>query len=98
MESVSVKVLNPFALKESLLVALEVAWPDMDREAVSAVRGFLSHVPSSVRPAEIAVGQSEREGLLACSAYFQRSRTWHWMREDLVQALYDLFVELKRKG
>lgn len=95
MERLSVRIRNPFALKESLQVALEVAWPDMAPDRVATLRRFLRGVPSVVQPTALAIEPGTREGILCCAAYFRQSRAWYWLREDLCQAIMDLERELK---
>lgn len=95
MEGLSIRVRNPFTLRESLLVALEVAWPDLPPDRVTCLRAFIAGIPALIHPTEVVVDAAQREGLLACTAYFRPSRTSHWFREDLGQALVDLERDLK---
>ncbi len=95
MESLSVRVRNPFALKESLQVALEVAWPDLPPDRVCHVRAFLGQVPTLIHPVTLQVGRLERLALLACSRYFLQSRTAYWLREDFITAIRELERELQ---
>lgn len=97
MESLSVRVRNPFALRESLQIALEVSWPDLDPDRVGSLRTFVSVIPALIQPTALEVAPGVREGLLSAVAYFRRSRTYHWLREDLCQALRDLEQGLKQE-
>lgn len=94
MESLSVRVKNPFALRESLQVALEVSWADLPAEQVSDLKRFIGAVPAHVEATAVSVSPAERIGLKACAAYFRQSRTWYWLREDLSEALAELEREL----
>lgn len=92
----TVPVRNPFALRECLEVALEVTWPDVGREQAECLRCLVGAIPCKVAAAELPVGPSERDALLACAAHFRRSRTWYWLRPDLCEALTDLEHQLQR--
>lgn len=89
------RVQNPFALRESLQVALEVAWSDMPADELFGLRRFTREIPSCVSPTALKVGTMDRDGLLTCTAHFRQSRTWFWLREDLCEALCELERELR---
>lgn len=89
------RVQNPFALRESLQVALEVAWPDMPPDEVYGLRSFTCEIPARVSPIALQVGTADRDGLLTCTGHFRQSRTWFWLREDLCDALCELERELR---
>ena len=91
-----VPVRNPFALRESLEVALEVTWPDVGETQVSCLRALVRVIPAGVGAACLPVGACESEALLACVAHFRRSRTYYWLRSDLSDALADLEHQLRR--
>lgn len=95
LESLSVRVRNPFALRESLQIALEVAWPDLPPGAVCVIKSFLEKIPTRIQPIALPIDGGARQTILACSAHFRQSRTAHWLREDFVQALRDLERELQ---
>ncbi|MDB4898077.1 MAG: hypothetical protein JWN15_4339 [Firmicutes bacterium] len=97
MESLSIRIRNPFALREALQVALEVAWPDLPPEEVACLRQFTKLVPAQVGPAAIAVAADVQRSLHACSGHLRQSRTWYWMREDLCQAFNELEKDLSGK-
>lgn len=95
MEGLSVRVRNPFALRESLQIALEVAWPDLPPEGVTSLRTFLGRLPTRIQPVAVPVASEDRQALLACAAHFRQSRTSHWLREDFGHAMAELERELQ---
>lgn len=97
MESLSIRIRNPFALREALQVALEVAWPDLPPEQVTCLKQFARHVPAQVGPAAVAVDAAVQRSLLSCSGHVRQSRTWYWMREDLCQAFNEFEKDLSAK-
>jgi TPP-dependent trihydroxycyclohexane-1,2-dione (THcHDO) dehydratase len=96
MESLSVRVRNPFALREALQVALEVTWPDLPSEQVASLRSFTRVIPAQVGPAALSVGGDVQVGVLSCAGHFRQSRTWYWLREDLCQAFTELEKDLAK--
>lgn len=91
-----VPVRNPFALRECLEVALEVTWPDVGQDQLACLRTLVRAIPAKIGAAHLCVGPGEREALLACVAFFRRSRTFYWLRSDLSDALSDLECQLQR--
>src|SRR5690606_21929410 len=55
MSTLSVRVRNPFVLKGSLEVVLEVARMDLANAEIEQIRGLLVAIPNSVRPAELEI-------------------------------------------
>lgn len=87
MNRCSISVQNPFALRESLQIVLEVVWPDLPPKAVPRLRSFVHRLPISILPADIPIAEEEIEGLLLCSSLFRQSRTARWLPGDLVQVM-----------
>ena len=96
MSTLTVKVANPFVLKGSLEVALEVARMDLAIAEIEAVRDLLATVPNSVRPAELAMDLPQARAVLLAIRYFAHSRTRFWLREEMVGALRELEAGLMR--
>lgn len=96
MNETEVHVQNPFALRESLQIVLEVVWTDLPPRWVPRLRSFVHLLPDSTLPQPIAVGEEEREGLSRCLVLFHQSRTSHWLRNDLSRAVADLEVALAK--
>jgi len=96
MSTMTVRVANPFLLRGSLEVALEVARMDLAIAEVEAVRGFLTTLPHSVRPADLSIAAHEARAVLLAIRYFAHSRTRYWLREEMVAALRDLERALLR--
>lgn len=90
MENLTVSVRNPYALREALTVALEVAWPDLAPEVPPGIRTCIAYIPAVIIPQEMHMDTGHRDAFLACISYFRRSRTYHWLREDFCDALRDL--------
>ena len=97
MSTLSVRVRNPFVLRGSLEVVLEVARMDLANAEIEEIRASLAAIPNSVRPTEL---QIPLPGGAAphCwrSATSNQSRTRHWLREEMVSALLDLERALER--
>jgi len=96
MSTLSVRVRNPFVLKGSLEVVLEVARMDLANAEIEEIRGLLVSIPNSVRPAELEISLSGARAALLAVRYFGQSRTRHWLREEMVSALNDLERALER--
>lgn len=96
MSTLSVRVRNPFVLKGSLEVVLEVARMDLANAEIEEIRGLLVAIPNSVRPAELEIPLAGAHAALLAVRYFNQSRTRHWLREEMVNALLDLERALER--
>ena len=90
MSTLSVRVGNPFMLKGSLEVVLEVARMDLANAEIEEIRSLLASIPNSVRPAELAIAIPRARIVLLAVRYFAHSRTRYWLREDMAHALMDL--------
>lgn len=55
MSTLSVRVRNPFVLRGSLEVVLEVARMDLANAEIEQIRGLLLSIPNSVRPTELEI-------------------------------------------
>ncbi len=96
MSTLSVRVRNPFVLRGSLEVVLEVARMDLANAEIEEIRGLLGAIPNSVRPAELQIPLPAAQAALLAVRYFHHSRTRHWLREEMVGALLDLERALER--
>ncbi|MBP2019841.1 hypothetical protein J2Z79_003283 [Symbiobacterium terraclitae] len=96
MSTLSVRVANPFLLKGSLEVALEVARMDLAVAEVEAVRDLLVTLPHTVRPADLHLALPQARAVLLALRYFAHSRTRYWLREEMVSALRELERTLVR--
>lgn len=95
-EALTVQIKNPFALREALLVALEVSWPDLPAEQASNVKALIGTVPCQNRAMEIHLHPIRQAALLACAGYFRNTKTCQWLREDLRAALVELMTPLQK--
>lgn len=96
MSTLSVRVRNPFVLRGSLEVVLEVARMDLANAEIERIRGLLLSIPNSVRPTELEIPLPGARAALLAVRYFNQSRTLHWLREEMVSALMDLERALER--
>jgi predicted dinucleotide-binding enzyme len=97
MSTLSVRVGNPFMLKGSLEVVLEVARMDLANAEIEEIRSLLATIPNSVRPSELAIAVPRARILLLAVRYFAHSRTRYWLREDMAGALLELERALVRQ-
>lgn len=96
MSTLSVRVRNPFVLKGSLEVVLDVARMDLANAEIEEIRGLLVAIPNSVRPAELEIPLAGAHAALLAVRYFNQSRTRHWLREEMLSALAELERALER--
>lgn len=97
MSTLSVRVANPFMLKGSLEVVLEVARMDLANAEIEEIRSLLATIPNSVRPSELSIPISRARATLLAVRYFAHSRTRYWLREDMASALLELERALARQ-
>jgi hypothetical protein len=97
IKSLSLRIANPFSLRESLLIALEVTWPDMAPDKVELVKRFAVGLPRQVGPTAAAIDVEEQRALLTCTGHFRQRRSWYWLREDLGEAVTAMERQLRVK-
>lgn len=97
-ETLTVRISNPFALREALLVALEATWPDLSSEQASTLKDFTLGIPSQTAPKKIPLLRTEQTALLGLAGYFRSTATCRWMQSTLHVALSDLMIPLHREA
>jgi hypothetical protein len=86
-------VKDPLCLKASISISLEV----LSHYDISLLREFVQSIPSSVGRVRLETSQEVEDSLKSCMNEFKETKTYHWLREDFKNALYDIELQLNKK-
>jgi hypothetical protein len=86
-------VKDPLCFKASISISLE-ALPLYDN---GLLREFVESIPSSVGRVRLETSPEVEERLISCLNEFKETKTYHWLREDFKNALYDIEIQLNKK-
>jgi hypothetical protein len=86
-------VKDPLCFKASISISLE-ALPHFGN---SLLREFVESIPSSVGRVRLEASPEVEERLKSCLNEFKQTKTYHWLREDFKNALYDIEIQLNKK-
>jgi hypothetical protein len=86
-------VKDPLCFKASISIFLETL-PHYDN---SLLREFVESIPSSVGRVRLEASPEVGESLKNCMVEFKMTKTYHWLREDFKNALYDIEIQLNKR-
>ena len=86
-------VKDPLCFKASISISLETL-PNYNN---SLLREFVESIPSSVGRVRLETTPEVEERLKSCMNEFKETKTYHWLREDFKNALYDIEIQLNKK-
>ncbi|WP_307193412.1 hypothetical protein [Neobacillus niacini] len=86
-------VKDPLCFKASIDISLEVLSEIDD----GLLREFVDSIPSSVSWVSLETTSEVEESLKCCLVKFKETKTYHWLREDFKNALYDIEIQLNKK-
>ncbi|KGM46073.1 hypothetical protein P9D43_28925 [Neobacillus niacini] len=84
---------DPLSFKASIDISLEV----LSEFADGLLKEFVDSIPSSVDRVSLETTSEVEESLKFCLVKFKETKTYHWLREDLKNALYDIEIQLNKK-
>lgn len=88
---------HPFLLAEGLNIAAEVTEAKMTAEQSGRLSRLIDKLKHGGTIEQRAFDSGSLLDLLHCIDLFRQSRTWHWLRSDLVDALSE-FERAVRKA
>jgi hypothetical protein len=83
-------VKDPLCFKASISISLEV----LSQYDSDLLRGFVESIPSTVGKISLETSPEMEECLNSCLGKFKETKTYHWLREDFKNALYDIEIQL----
>ncbi|WHY00434.1 hypothetical protein [Neobacillus sp. DY30] len=81
------------SFKSAISISLEV----LSNYDNGLLREFLATIPSTVGRARLETTMEIEESLKSCMKEFKQTKTYHWLREDFKNALYDIEIQLNKK-
>jgi hypothetical protein len=85
---------DPLCFKESISISLEAL---SSISEFNHLREFVGTVPSTVSRTSVDTSKEIGESLLRCIDNFKKTKTYHYLREDFKNALYDIEIQLNKK-
>lgn len=86
-------VSDPLSFKESILISLEA----LSDQEFNQLREFVDLVPSSVGRLSLETCKEIEEELKSCINHFKETKTYHYLREDFKNSLYDIEIQVNKK-
>jgi hypothetical protein len=86
-------VKDPLCFKASISISLEA----LSHYDNGPLREFVESIPSSVGRVRLETTPEVEESLKSCMNEFKETKTYHWLREDFKNALYDIEIQLNKK-
>jgi hypothetical protein len=86
-------VKDPLCFKASISISLEV----LSEFNHGLLRDFVNTIPSKVGRVVLEAPSEVEEQLRRCILQFKETKTYHWLREDFKNALYDIEIQLNKK-
>jgi hypothetical protein len=84
---------DPLCFKASISISLEV----LSHYDNGLLREFVESIPSTVGRARLETSPEVEGSLRRCMSEFKKTKTYHWLREDFKNALYDIEIQLNKK-
>jgi hypothetical protein len=86
-------VKDPLCFKASISISLEA----LSHYDNGLLREFVESIPSSVGKVRLETSPDVEESLKSCMNEFKETKTYHWLREDFKNALYDIEIQLNKR-
>jgi hypothetical protein len=86
-------VKDPLCFKAAISISLEVL-SDFDD---GILREFVDSIPSTVGRLSLEAAPEVEERLRNCLVQLKETKTYHWLREDFKNALYNIEIQLNKK-
>jgi hypothetical protein len=88
---------NPFALRESLKIAVEVSYPLLVPTPHKSLNSIINRIPNILNESSIQLSKSEMNLLRTCLERFRNTNTFRWVRPDFIEAVIDAEKQLKKE-
>lgn len=86
-------VKDPLCFKASISISIEV----LSEFNHGLLQKFIDTIPSKVGRVVVEALPEVEEQLRRCIHQFKETKTYHWIREDFKNALYDIEIQLNKK-
>jgi hypothetical protein len=83
-------VSDPLCFKESILISLEA----LSDSEYNHLKEFVEVVPSSVGRMSLDTSKEVKEELKRCINNFKETKTYHYLREDFKNSLFDIELQV----
>ncbi|MFB3164808.1 hypothetical protein ABLO26_25955 [Neobacillus sp. 179-J 1A1 HS] len=84
---------DPLSFKSAIFISLEV----LSNYDNGLLREFVASIPSTVGRVRLETSMEVEASLTSCINEFKETKTYHWLREDFKNALYDIEIQLNKK-
>jgi hypothetical protein len=84
---------DPLCFKASISISLEV----LSQYDNGLLREYVESIPGTVERVRMETSTEVEERLKSCVNEFKKTQTYHWLREDFKNALYDIEIQLNKK-
>ncbi|MDQ0974586.1 hypothetical protein QFZ31_004464 [Neobacillus niacini] len=85
---------DPLCFKESITISLEAL---SGMGIYEHLRDIVDTIPSTVNRMCLGTSRDIEESLGSCIDKFKETKTYHYLREDFKNALYDIEIQLNKK-